>query len=82
VGCRRRAGKAGLVRVVREPGGGVSVDPTGRTPGRGAYVHREESCVRSAVQRGSMARALHASLGEAEVGRLVNELASTLGDER
>ena len=58
------------------------MDPTGRSPGRGAYVHREESCVRSAVRRGSLARALQASLAEAEVGRLVNELAHTLGDER
>jgi len=82
VGCRERAGKSELVRVVRRPAGQVSVDPTGRSPGRGAYVHRSESCVRQAVRRGSLARALKASLDEAEVSRLVHELGSGLGDER
>ena len=45
-------------------------------------MHRSESCVRQAVRRGSLARALKASLGDAEVSRLVEELANRLGDER
>jgi uncharacterized protein len=82
VGCRERAGKGEFVRVVRQPAGQVSVDPTGMSPGRGAYVHRTESCVRQAVRRGSLAKALKASLDDAEVSRLVDELASGSGDER
>jgi len=45
-------------------------------------VHRVESCLRQAVGRGSLARALKASLDDPEVSRLVDELASGLGDER
>jgi predicted RNA-binding protein YlxR (DUF448 family) len=82
VGCRGRAGKGEFVRVVRQPAGQVSVDPTGRSPGRGAYVHRAESCVRQAVRRGALAKALKASLDDAEVSRLMDELASGSGDER
>jgi len=81
VGCRERSGKRGLLRVVRAPGGRVSVDTTGTSPGRGAYVHGVQSCVQQAVRRGSLARALQASLAEAEVGRLVDELARTMREE-
>jgi len=45
-------------------------------------VHRAESCVRQAVRRGSLAKALKASLADAEVSRLVDELAGESGDER
>ena len=66
---------------MRAPSGMVSVDPGGKAPGRGAYVHRSERCVRLASRRGSLARALQASLRDAEVSRLVGELATMLGDE-
>ena len=36
--CGKLAGKAELMRIVREPSGVVSFDKTGRAPGRGAYV--------------------------------------------
>ena len=45
VGCRNRAPKASLIRIVRAPAGGVSVDPGGSAPGRGCYVHAEEGCL-------------------------------------
>ena len=82
MGCRRRGGKTELVRVVRAPSGMVSVDPGGKAPGRGAYVHRSDRCMRLASRRGTLARALQASLSDAEVSRLVDELATMLGDER
>jgi predicted RNA-binding protein YlxR (DUF448 family) len=82
VGCRAKGGKAGLVRVVRGPGGEVEIDPTGRAKGRGAYVHKAEACIRRAAQRGSLARALKAPLGAAEAGRLVQQLLETVGDDR
>jgi uncharacterized protein len=68
--------------VVRAPGGQVGVDPTGKAPGRGAYVHRDGECIRSALRRGSMARALKATLGEAEAGRLMAQLLESMGDDR
>jgi len=82
LGCRRRSGKDGLVRVVLEGGGRVRIDPTRTAPGRGAYVHPEPSCLGALGRRGLLARALRASLGEAEVSRLMDEMTSTLGDER
>ena len=38
VGCREMKEKKTLIRVVRNPEGEVSIDPTGKKSGRGAYV--------------------------------------------
>ena len=57
MGCRGRAAKSTLLRVVAE--GGVLVpDPAGRLPGRGASVHLDPRCVALAVQRRAFPRAL------------------------
>lgn len=43
VGCHTVRAKRTLVRVVRTPEG-VTVDPTGKLNGRGAYLHNSRSC--------------------------------------
>jgi predicted RNA-binding protein YlxR (DUF448 family) len=73
VGCRGRAPKADLVRVVTGPGG-LRVDPDGTAPGRGAYVHAERTCVGLASQPDRLARALRTGAGPDELGRLMLEL--------
>jgi hypothetical protein len=70
VGCRGKASKASLLRLVRDPAGGVAVDPEGVAPGRGAYLHRELGCLDEALRRGGLARALRAGVSADEVGRL------------
>lgn len=58
VGCGEELPKGTLLRVVRSPGGEVSVDPTGRAPGRGAYLCRKAACVSLAKKRNAISRAL------------------------
>ena len=70
VGCRDRAGKADLIRVVRSADGVVRVDRSGSAPGRGAYVHPDATCIGRAVSRGALSRALRTGLGTEELGRL------------
>lgn len=50
VGCGEMIGKKGAVRVVRDKDGNVSVDPTGKKPGRGAYICRDVKCLDAAVK--------------------------------
>jgi uncharacterized protein len=73
VGCRARARKATLVRIVAAPGG-PRLDPSGTAPGRGAYVHRDPACLSAAGREGVLARALRTGLGGEEVGRLMLEI--------
>ena len=41
------------MRLVRSPEGPLVVDPTGRAPGRGAYVHPQKACIERARKRGA-----------------------------
>lgn len=71
--CRETAGKRRLLRVARAPDG-VVLDPTGRAPGRGAYLHAEQACLELARRR----RALERSLKAAVPDEVWAELASAL----
>lgn len=57
VGCREMKPKQELIRVVRGPDGAISLDPTGKKPGRGAYVCREGDCLRRAQKSRALERA-------------------------
>ena len=61
MGCRQRADRSQLLRVVAGWVDGVlSVlpDPRARQPGRGAWVHPEPACLDLAERRRAFARAL------------------------
>jgi uncharacterized protein len=61
--------------VVRGPQG-VQVDPTGKMPGRGAYLHDQRSCWEKGL-KGALSRALKADLTDEERGILL-EFAGSL----
>jgi len=56
VGCRGRAVKADLLRLVVVDGS-VTPDPAGRAPGRGAYLHPDPGCLDLALRRRALPRA-------------------------
>ncbi len=60
-GCRERGDKAELIRVVAADGV-IRVDPQQVLPGRGAYLHRSESCLDRALKRRAIGRALRADV--------------------
>ncbi|WP_111718301.1 YlxR family protein [Homoserinimonas sp. OAct 916] len=57
VGCRTRADKPSLVRVVAQDFELV-VDETATKPGRGAWVHPNRGCFVRAIDRRAFGRAL------------------------
>ncbi|TFB81411.1 YlxR family protein [Terrimesophilobacter mesophilus] len=62
LGCRRRADRSALVRVVARDGE-VVVDRSGTLPGRGAWVHPARECIDIAIQRKAFGRALRVQSG-------------------
>lgn len=62
VGCRETLAKRALIRIVRTPQG-LRVDPTGKQPGRGAYLHDQRSCWERGL-KGALAHALKVELTE------------------
>ncbi|MBX3094723.1 MAG: YlxR family protein [Cryobacterium sp.] len=57
LGCRQRAVRSSLVRVVARAGEAV-VDASAALPGRGAWVHPDSRCVETARHRQAFRRAL------------------------
>ncbi len=76
VGCREMKPKKELIRVVRGPDGTVSLDPTGKKPGRGAYVCRNGDCLNRAIRQKQLERQLEAKLSEETTEALKETLAS------
>jgi predicted RNA-binding protein YlxR (DUF448 family) len=70
VGCRGKASKRDLVRVVRVRDGEVALDPSGSAPGRGAYVHRDIGCLEAAMLSKAFERALRTGLTADAADRL------------
>ena len=62
VGCRERKEKRELIRVVRSPEGGISLDFKGKKPGRGAYLCPDLECLKRARKSRALERALEVSI--------------------
>ena len=54
VGCRQLHPKDRLLRIVRSPNGTAAYDPTGKSPGRGAYLGPSAECLRLARRQGGL----------------------------
>ena len=79
VGCRATRPRRELVRLVAPSGGGeVHVDPTGRVPGRGAYLCAVSAadCLRAAGRRRALPRALRTTGEAVDLDRLLADLAT------
>jgi hypothetical protein len=74
VGCGRVTDKRSLVRIVRTPEGDVTVDPTGKRSGRGAYVCATRECLQRAVRSGKLSKSLEAAVPEDVVTALLANL--------
>ncbi len=57
IGCNEMKDKKQLIRIVRNNEGVMNVDPTGKLPGRGAYICKCVECFDSAVKSKRFERA-------------------------
>ena len=77
IGCREMKDKRELVRVVKSSQGEISIDFTGKAPGRGAYICPEVSCLEKAKKAKRLERAFEcaipAEVYEAMESELKNE---------
>ena len=78
VGCGATGAKRELVRIVRTPEGEVLADPTGKRPGRGAYLCLRPECWQTALKKGRLEKSLKISLAPRDVESLL-AFASSMG---
>lgn len=57
IGCGEMKDKRTLVRIVRNKEGEISVDFTGKKPGRGAYICKNVACLNKAEKVKRLERA-------------------------
>lgn len=62
VGCREMKDKKALLRVVKSPEGDVSLDFSGKKPGRGAYVCHDVACLQRARKSRALERAFETTI--------------------
>lgn len=74
VGCREMKPKKELLRVVKSPQGDIALDPTGKKPGRGAYICLDGECLKKARKQKSLSRALDTSIEEGVYDQLAARL--------
>jgi uncharacterized protein len=72
VTCRTSGDKRGLLRVVRGADGTVSVDPSGKANGRGAYVCPAPTCVQTARKQRKLERSLRVDVPSTIYDELLN----------
>ncbi len=78
-GCGESKPKMELVRVVRSPEGEISIDLTGKKPGRGAYLCRCAACLKKARKSKRIDRSLETSIPETVYDALEEEMAGLEG---
>lgn len=74
LGCGEMKTKKELVRLVRSPEGEVSLDLTGRKPGRGAYICPCLSCLQEARKARRAERAFSCAIDASVYDRMEEEM--------
>jgi predicted RNA-binding protein YlxR (DUF448 family) len=64
--------KKELIRIVRSKEGEVSIDPTGKKSGRGAYLSKEKEAVLLAKKRSILSKHLEADIEESVYDELLD----------
>ena len=72
MGCQAKKDKRELVRIVRSPEGEISVDLTGKKPGRGAYICPDLECLNKVVKSKRLERSLETAISQ-EIYEMLKE---------
>lgn len=65
-----------MLRIVRTPEGEVVIDPSGKLPGRGAYVCLRDECVLAAEKRDGLSKSLKVPFDKGLYARLLEQVRS------
>lgn len=74
IGCGLKKDKSDLLRIVRSSEGELSLDPSGRKNGRGAYICMNPACLEKAEKRKALQRSFKAEVDGSVYQQLREEL--------
>ena len=73
-GCMEMVDKRVLIRVVLKQDGDISLDPTGKSPGRGAYICKQAECLTKAAGHKGLERSFKRAVPKEVYEKLKNEM--------
>ena len=76
IGCNQSKDKKELIRVVRNAEGEISIDMTGKKPGRGAYICNDVNCLKAARKGKRLEKAFETQISDEIYDRLEQEITS------
>ncbi len=76
LGCGEMIGKKGAVRIVRSKEGEISLDPTGKKAGRGAYLCKDAECFAQVRKVRKLERSLKCAVPDEIYDTIEKELSS------
>ena len=71
--CGEMKEKTELLRIVKTPEGEIFFDQSGKRDGRGAYICKNEACIRKAEKKRAAARSLRSMCPETIFSELLKE---------
>jgi len=74
VGCGVSKNKSDLIRVVRSPENEISIDLKGKKSGRGAYICKDENCLKKAVKAKKFDRGLETKITDDILESLLGQI--------
>lgn len=78
-GCGEHKQKRELIRVVKSPQGDISLDLTGRKPGRGAYICPALECLKKARKARRLENAFSCQIPDSVYDAMEEELKNGQG---
>ena len=73
--CRTTKDKGDLLRVVCLADGSIVYDPTGKAPGRGSYLCKNEECIKTELKKaGRLSKGLRRAISDEEAKALAQEM--------
>lgn len=78
-GCGEMKPKRELVRVVKSPEGEITLDLTGKLPGRGAYVCPNAECLKAARKARRLEKAFQCKIPDEVFAAMEKELTDSGG---
>ncbi|MBR6426603.1 MAG: YlxR family protein [Clostridia bacterium] len=82
VGCGISYEENTLLRVVRLPDGNTEPDPSGKKPGRGAYICKNPDCLKTARKKKALERSLSSTISDEIYLWLENSIKDDLSGDK
>ena len=75
IGCTEMKNKKEMIRILKPQEGPIILDVTGKKNGRGAYLCRNQDCLKKAVKSKGLERSFKMSIPTEVYKHLIEELA-------